>query len=143
MNQPVISTDFAPTLIELMSVSEHEYLKTTYDGISLVPYLDGTSDLKSSSTREDMLIEYQGESDATIPGCESLNNQNLAECIPQVDCMCDDAKNNTFSCVRRMKIDGGNVTDNVVYCEFVDTENFIEGKFLHSSRTVKFILRLL
>ena len=60
-------------------------------------------------------------------GCEQLNNQNLAECIPQVDCMCDDAKNNTFSCVRRMKVDGNNVTDNVVYCEFVDTENFIEG----------------
>ena len=26
-----------------------------------------------------------------------------------------------------MKVDGNNVTDNVVYCEFVDTENFIEG----------------
>ena len=137
MSQPVISTDFAPTLIELMSVSEHEYLKTTYDGISLVPFLDGKSDLKLSSTREDMLIEYQGESDATIPGCEKLNNQNLAECIPQVDCMCDDAKNNTFSCVRRIKIDAGNVTDNVVYCEFVDTENFIEGKCSHSRGAMK------
>ena len=53
----------------------------------------------------------------------------MAECIPEVDCVCDDAKNNTFSCVRRIKLDetGTNVTDNLVYCEFVDSENYIEG----------------
>ena len=69
----------------------------------------------------------------TFLGCENLNGQFLAECIPEVDCVCDDAKNNTFSCVRRIKLDetGTNVTDNLVYCEFVDSENFIEGILFH------------
>ena len=135
INQPVISTDFAPTLIELMSIGEHEYLRSSYDGISLVPYLNEQK-YKKGYSREDMLIEYQGESDAKLPGCEQLDNQFLAECIPQVDCMCDDAKNNTFSCVRRIKLDGPtNVTENVVYCEFVDTENFIEGSTKGTAET--------
>ena len=70
-----------------------------------------------------------------IKGCDQLNGQNLAECIPQVDCMCDDAGNNTFSCVRTIKIDSTSqkITQNLVYCEFVDSENFIEGDSLFSS----------
>jgi len=83
-------------------------------------------------SREDMLIEYQGEADKVLQGCEQLNGQQLAECIPEVDCMCDDAGNNTFSCVRTMKMDETDqkVLQNLVYCEFVDSENFIEGNSL-------------
>ena len=59
--QPVISTDFAPTLIELMSIGEHEYLRSSYDGISLVPYLnENNKNNKAENSRQDMLIEYQG-----------------------------------------------------------------------------------
>ena len=62
-----------------------------------------------------------------------------------MDCVCDDAKNNTFSCVRRIKLDetGTNVTDNLVYCEFVDSENFIEGILFHCTKSLLTILALL
>ena len=57
----VMTTDFAPTLIELMSIGEHEYLRSSYDGISLVPYLnENNKNNKAENSRQDMLIEYQG-----------------------------------------------------------------------------------
>ena len=43
------------------------------------------------------------------------------------DCVCDDASNNTFACVRRQIFtENLNLTDDLVYCEFQDQENFVE-----------------
>ena len=44
-----------------MSIGEHEYLRSSYDGISLVPYLnENNKNNKVENSRQDMLIEYQG-----------------------------------------------------------------------------------
>ena len=49
----------------------------------------------------------------------------LQECVP--DCVCDDASNNTFACVRRQIFtENLNLTNDLVYCEFQDQENFVE-----------------
>ena len=46
------------------------------------------------------------------------------ECVP--DCVCEDAWNNTYTCVREMLLQNETVTKNLIYCEFVDSENFVE-----------------
>ena len=70
---PVISVDLAPTIINLMShnLYNDDKFKDKYDGQSIVP-LFGKSVLDPNppeyKSRENMLIEYHGESDATLPG---------------------------------------------------------------------------
>ena len=68
ISTPVISVDLAPTIISLMSI---EYYQTDleYDGVSFLNLLDSellqTPDVVS---RDNMLIEYQGEADDVIQG---------------------------------------------------------------------------
>ena len=79
---PVISVDLAPTIINLMSHNLYydEKLKDKYDGQSIVP-LFGNSVLDPNppeyKSRENMLIEYHGESDATLPGKIFQNSKFL------------------------------------------------------------------
>ena len=79
---PVISVDLAPTIINLMSHNLYnDKLKDKYDGQSIVP-LFGKAVLDPNppeyKSRENMLIEYHGESDATLPGKILLKFQILA-----------------------------------------------------------------
>ena len=40
--------------------------------------------------------------------------------------MCEDAWNNTYTCLRQLKISNETISTNLIYCEFVDSENYIE-----------------
>ena len=42
------------------------------------------------------------------------------------DCVCEDAWNNTYTCVREMTLKNETIIKNLIYCEFVDSENFVE-----------------
>uniref|UniRef100_A0A8C4N8T7 N-acetylglucosamine-6-sulfatase n=1 Tax=Eptatretus burgeri TaxID=7764 RepID=A0A8C4N8T7_EPTBU len=110
---PVVNIDLAPTFLDLAGVNVSQ---TEMDGKSLVPLWKS----KKADWRTDFLVEYQGEGSCTKvdPYCPRLG-PGVAECFP--DCVCEDAINNTYACVRTLKQDL-----NMQYCEFADDESFVE-----------------
>ncbi|XP_077977097.1 N-acetylglucosamine-6-sulfatase-like isoform X3 [Glandiceps talaboti] len=115
-DEPVLNIDLAPTFVEM---SGHE-VPSNVDGRSLMTLLHpNKTTLMSSAWREDFLIEHEGMYyPLGQPDCN--NTINLAGCSP-IDCSCEDAKNNTYSCSRTI-----NSTTSMMYCEFNDDESFVE-----------------
>uniref|UniRef100_A0A665V290 N-acetylglucosamine-6-sulfatase n=1 Tax=Echeneis naucrates TaxID=173247 RepID=A0A665V290_ECHNA len=109
LKAPVLNIDLAPTILDISGVN-----------LSAVN-VDGQSFLSQmvSLARPFFLIEYTGEGHPTTdPACPKLG-PGLSECFP--DCVCEDAYNNTYACVRTL--DGQN---DMQYCEFADSESFVE-----------------
>uniref|UniRef100_A0A4X2M5Y6 Glucosamine (N-acetyl)-6-sulfatase n=1 Tax=Vombatus ursinus TaxID=29139 RepID=A0A4X2M5Y6_VOMUR len=113
-NQMLISNiDLGPTILD---IAGYDLNKTQMDGRSLLPLLRGTNNL---TWRSDVLVEYQGEGyNGTDPTCPALG-PGVSQCFP--DCVCEDAYNNTYACVRTMS-----KSWNLQYCEFDDQEVFVE-----------------
>uniref|UniRef100_A0A8D3C6X0 N-acetylglucosamine-6-sulfatase n=1 Tax=Scophthalmus maximus TaxID=52904 RepID=A0A8D3C6X0_SCOMX len=75
--------------------------------------------LRNGSARPFFLVEYTGEGHPTTdPACPKLG-PGLSQCFP--DCVCEDAYNNTYACVRTLDSE-----NNLQYCEFADSESFVE-----------------
>uniref|UniRef100_UPI00358E7791 N-acetylglucosamine-6-sulfatase-like n=1 Tax=Myxine glutinosa TaxID=7769 RepID=UPI00358E7791 len=110
---PVVNIDLAPTFLDLAGVNTSQ---TKMDGRSLVPLWKS----KKAHWRTDFLVEYQGEGSVVKadPSCPRLG-PGVAECFP--NCVCEDAINNTYACVRTLEQDL-----NMQYCEFADNESFVE-----------------
>ncbi|XP_004632186.1 N-acetylglucosamine-6-sulfatase [Octodon degus] len=109
----VANIDLGPTILDIAGYNVN---KTQMDGMSLLPILRGGSNL---TWRSDILVEYQGEGrNVTDPTCPSLS-PGVSQCFP--DCICEDAYNNTYACVRTMS-----ALWNLQYCEFDDQEVFVE-----------------
>ncbi|XP_070558489.1 N-acetylglucosamine-6-sulfatase-like isoform X2 [Ptychodera flava] len=114
-DEPVLNIDLAPTFVEL---SGHE-VPSNVDGRSLLTLLHPNTTFKSSKWRQDFLVEHNGEYKPDgIHGCN--NTEDLGACH-SLDCTCEDAKNNTYSCTRTL-----NDTTKLMYCEFNDDESFVE-----------------
>ncbi|XP_059508443.1 N-acetylglucosamine-6-sulfatase isoform X3 [Stegostoma tigrinum] len=110
----VANIDLAPTFLD---IAGYDTNKTRMDGMSLLPLLNGKA--KNVTWRTDLLIEYQGEGrNKSDPTCPSLG-PGVTNCFP--DCVCEDAYNNTYACVRTI----ANSAD-LQYCEFDDSEVFVE-----------------
>lgn len=109
----VANIDLAPTILD---IAGYDINKTRMDGMSLMPLLNKVANV---TWRTDLLVEYQGEgqnkSDPTCP----LLGPGVTDCFP--DCVCEDAYNNTYACVRTI----AGSTD-LQYCEFDDSEVFVE-----------------
>ncbi|XP_061423362.1 N-acetylglucosamine-6-sulfatase [Lethenteron reissneri] len=108
----VANVDIAPTLLELAGL---DVSKTDIDGMSLLPLLNETS---KAPWRTDVLVEYQGQGAHSDPHCPNLG-PGVFHCFP--DCVCEDSINNTYACVRTLSNSA-----NLQYCEFADTEEFVE-----------------
>lgn len=111
---PVLNIDLAPTILDIsgcnMSIVD-------MDGQSFLSQM--APSLRNGSARPFFLVEYTGEGHPTSdPSCPSLG-PGLSQCFP--DCVCEDAYNNTYACVRTL--DNG---QNLQYCEFADSESFVE-----------------
>lgn len=123
LDLPVSLLDLAPTILEWVGVPVPNYM----DGRSLRDDLlraQHSLSFSSSSSSRTLLIEYWGEGneDTFNPACPGRRSDHLAQCTLDADCHCQDAWNNTYSCVRdfRYQLDR-------IYCEFIDNENFVEA----------------
>ncbi|XP_068132850.1 N-acetylglucosamine-6-sulfatase [Hyperolius riggenbachi] len=108
----VANIDLGPTILD---IAGFDLNKTQMDGMSFLPILKNSN----VTWRTDMLVEYQGEgSNRSDPSCPALG-PGVSQCFP--DCVCEDAYNNTYACVRTVA-----AGQNLQYCEFDDAEVFVE-----------------
>ncbi|XP_029460146.1 N-acetylglucosamine-6-sulfatase isoform X2 [Rhinatrema bivittatum] len=111
--EPVLNIDLGPTFLDIAGINVSQ---TSMDGQSLLPLL--LTPALSNPWRSDFLVEYTGEGHLDKdPYCPKLG-PGVSECFP--DCVCEDAFNNTYACVRTL-----GATD-LQYCEFADSESFVE-----------------
>ncbi|XP_039625976.1 N-acetylglucosamine-6-sulfatase isoform X1 [Polypterus senegalus] len=127
----VANIDLGPTILD---IAGYNVSKTKMDGMSflplmaiqtsLVPHRNNVAHLKTGKQenmtwRTDILVEYEGEGhNVSDPDCPGLG-PGVAECFP--DCVCEDAYNNTYACVRTIA-----TSADLQYCEFDDAELFVE-----------------
>jgi len=108
-----LNIDILPTLVEMA----HQKIPTDVDGRSLLTIIKGG---KEEKWRSDLLYSHVGQGVyGRVPGCDQPV-KGLAECKP--NCVCNDAHNNTFSCIRNFNTESSDWS----YCEFQDSESFIE-----------------
>ncbi|XP_014484648.1 PREDICTED: N-acetylglucosamine-6-sulfatase-like isoform X2 [Dinoponera quadriceps] len=110
ISAPVSSVDIFATLLDIAGV---EYPS---DGITLFKKHDNLPEDRT------LLIEYRGERSKQRPssGCPSDNDLNVTLCMKDMMCKCQDAANNTFSCIRRISPDFNNI-----FCVFEDNQKKI------------------
>ncbi|XP_032691117.1 N-acetylglucosamine-6-sulfatase-like isoform X4 [Odontomachus brunneus] len=112
ISAPVSSVDIFATLLDIAGM---EYAS---DGKTLFK--------KSDNLPEDrtLLIEYRGERSRhrSSSGCPSDWDLNVTLCVREMACKCQDAANNTFSCIRRVSPSFNNI-----FCVFEDDQEFIEA----------------
>lgn len=110
-----MNIDLGPTFISLAGGS----VPSDMDGKSMeVLWTDppGSRDFRSN-----VLIEYSGEEKQSINGCPQWEGQRLFNCNPLAHCVCEDANNNTWACVRSTT-----ASHIYKYCEFQDDAHFVE-----------------
>ncbi|KAG8010450.1 N-acetylglucosamine-6-sulfatase [Nibea albiflora] len=114
LKAPVLNIDLAPTILDISGVN----LSTVnVDGQSFLAQM--APSLRNGTERPFFLVEYTGEGHPTTdPACPKLG-PGLSQCFP--DCVCEDAFNNTYACVRTLDKE-----HNMQYCEFADSESFVE-----------------
>ncbi|XP_077194812.1 N-acetylglucosamine-6-sulfatase isoform X2 [Paroedura picta] len=105
----VANIDLGPTILD---IAGYDLNKTQMDGMSLLPLMRGDTNV---TWRSDVLVEYQGEGhNSSDPTCPALG-PGVTHCFP--DCVCEDAYNNTYACVRTLS-----ALWDLQYCEFDDRE---------------------
>lgn len=118
VRQPAALIDLAPTFLSWAGV---DYQPDDFDGINLSEFFDET--VANETYERQLLIEYWGEhNDDWLDECGWRRKDQLFDCKREAECKCQDAWNNTYSCVRHLASDL-----NFVYCKFKDLEQFHEA----------------
>ncbi|XP_075551500.1 N-acetylglucosamine-6-sulfatase-like isoform X4 [Dermacentor variabilis] len=112
-----LNVDLAPTFLDLAGLPS----RGDMDGVSLKPLLVGDAS-RGTRPRQSFLVEYEGEGDKEErPGkCPVL--QGMSGCDPDIECECQDSKNNTYLCTRHISAEA-----NTKLCAFDDEESFVES----------------
>lgn len=122
LDDVVSMVDLGPTFLDAAGAK----IPDTFDGQSLLPLLHGK---QSTGWRTSNLIEYHGESQSPGPAavCSRTQGDMGISCDQRVNfttppyffgnpfCTCQDAANNTYSCLRIR-----NATADLRYCEFAE-----------------------
>ncbi|PVD33227.1 hypothetical protein C0Q70_04478 [Pomacea canaliculata] len=109
-----MNIDIGPTFVAL-------------SGQDIPPQMDGKSLIelwtkkKTGAFRSDILVEHYGEHSDAFPDCPQDNGQGLFGCSSEVECVCQDSWNNTYSCVRSDRL-----SKVYKYCIVEETEEFVE-----------------
>lgn len=124
-DEPVLNIDLAPTFLDLAGLKTPDSM----DGRSILPLVrhdrHRKNAVQTSEWRNEFLIEHQGEWKKHNNGCPQYDGMKLSNCFP--DCVCEDAANNTYQCLRVKK----SPTD-IIFCQFADAEDFLEVYNMHS-----------
>ncbi|XP_053303693.1 glucosamine (N-acetyl)-6-sulfatase (Sanfilippo disease IIID), b [Pleuronectes platessa] len=114
LKAPVLNIDLAPTIMDIAGLN---LSSVNVDGQSFLSQM--APSLRNGSVRPFFLVEYTGEGHPTPdPACPK-QGPGVSQCFP--DCVCEDAYNNTYACVRTLDSE-----NNLQYCEFADSESFVE-----------------
>ena len=113
----VLNIDLAPTIIDLAGGE----VPKDMDGISVKASLMGVARTGNDDPlRDSFTVEHNGESGFGIPDdCPQAKEGGVGNC--KIDCVCEDASNNTYVCIRTM-----NAVKNDMYCKFLDAVSFEE-----------------
>ena len=121
-NVPVAAAniDMAPTFLAMGGLAADPSM----DGVSLLDHMKYP--LTKRSERDHVLIEYRGldgyEYRFDGPPCPGYDG-NVSLCFGNLNCICQDARNNTYNCLRSIN---PAADTNIEYCEFQDDVGFIE-----------------
>ncbi|XP_003227950.2 N-acetylglucosamine-6-sulfatase [Anolis carolinensis] len=111
--EPILNIDLGPTFLDIAGFNVS---LTPMDGQSFLPLL--VNKTCRNGWRSDFLVQYTGEGcSSKDPYCPALG-PGVSQCFP--DCVCEDAFNNTYACVRTLH------PINLQYCEFADAQDFVE-----------------
>ncbi|XP_059619432.1 N-acetylglucosamine-6-sulfatase-like [Phlebotomus argentipes] len=118
VQQPVLLLDLMPTMLEWAQIP----LPANLDGRSF--RRDFMANEEQQSFSRQFLVEYWGEADAKShsPSCKRRDSALLYGCTEDAACHCQDSKNNTYACVRRL-----DSAKDFLYCEFRDSQHFAEA----------------
>ena len=119
VDETTINIDLFPTFLDMAGLPIPDNL----DGQSFLPFIKPSLPA-SKSTRTSFLVTYTGEyGEAIDPECLTSGavDENMQLCDIEFDCRCQDSRNNTFECIRSKS-----TTQDDLYCQFLDDENFVE-----------------
>lgn len=119
INRPISLVDLAPTILELAGIK----IPSDMDGQSFVKVLNKEDVRKRSIDKAKYLfVEYHGEGQPEYIENGCPYSEDLSECSLSNWCKCQDAKNNTYTCLKYMM---ENI--NLKYCRFYDEVGFREA----------------
>ena len=109
----VLSIDVAPTFTDIASGAVPDDM----DGVSMLPLLGAKA--APVNWRTDFMVDYHGQ------GHEPCG---LVKCPAPAadDWHLIDGYNNTYTCVRTLRVVDGEGAADSMYCEFADSEHFVE-----------------
>lgn len=143
LESPVLNIDIAPTLLDIAGSTVPDCM----DGLSFLPLIKKQEQDNRSRA---FVVEYQGEGNKkSISSQCPWRDDNLAECVTEAACKCQDSRNNTYNCLRR--IDFFEQLD-FLYCEFpyefikeyydLTTDPYqLNNKYLHLNEKKSVILQ--
>lgn len=107
IDSSVALIDLAPTILK-------------WANIQIPSFMDGRVLFEGAAmSNRALLIQHYGEGNRNTynAACPWSREDRLYLCLPEADCHCQDAWNNTYACLRYL-----GTRQNLLYCEFADNE---------------------
>ena len=120
---PLLTNETKDADLQPAALTSRDTTNNTVDsGAAALPIIYNYTGIQG---RQNFLVEYSGEGSAgtSSDSCAGqLHNDlaNLSECSAEFGCKCQDARNNTYTCLRTIG------QENTMFCQFEDSSQFLE-----------------